>query len=206
MRQTAGMLLFLAGAFIVMGIITAEIFYPAGYSISKNMISTLGSTPPPNSVIDEPSAAIFDNAIKVAGLLIIIAVLSLREALKSKIFIISAVLMGAGLFGVGIFPAFHPLAHPISALIAFLFGGISAILSLKVTTAPFKYISAVLGLITLIFLFLGIILPGIIVPILGVGGTERWVAYPLILWLTAFGGYLMSSRKHLSKRPGMIDL
>jgi hypothetical protein len=26
--------------------------------------------------------------------------------------------------------------------------------------------------------------------VLGVGGAERWVAYPVILWLMGFGGYL----------------
>ena len=25
---------------------------------------------------------------------------------------------------------------------------------------------------------------------LGDGGIERWVAYPVVLWLVAFGGYL----------------
>jgi hypothetical protein len=26
---------------------------------------------------------------------------------------------------------------------------------------------------------------------LGDGGVERWVAYPVVLWITLFGGYLM---------------
>lgn len=197
MPKTAGMLFFLAGASIVMGIITAEIFYPSGYSISKNMISTLGSSPPPNSVINEPSASIFDNSMKASGILISFAAFLFQSTYKNKAFLASGVLMGLGLFGVGIFPAFHPLAHPISALIAFLLGGVSAILSLKVTTAPFKYISLLLGLITLFFLFLGIVIPGTIVPFLGVGGTERWIAYPLILWLVGFGGYLMNDHRKI---------
>lgn len=25
---------------------------------------------------------------------------------------------------------------------------------------------------------------------LGVGGVERWVAYPVVIWVTGFGGYL----------------
>ena len=28
---------------------------------------------------------------------------------------------------------------------------------------------------------------------IGDGGTERWVAYPILLWLTGFGGYLMNA-------------
>jgi hypothetical protein len=27
--------------------------------------------------------------------------------------------------------------------------------------------------------------------ILGAGGAERWVAYPIVLWLVVFGGYLI---------------
>ncbi len=26
---------------------------------------------------------------------------------------------------------------------------------------------------------------------LGLGGLERWIAYPILLWITGFGGYLM---------------
>ncbi len=26
---------------------------------------------------------------------------------------------------------------------------------------------------------------------MGSGGVERWVVYPLLLWLTGFGGYLL---------------
>jgi hypothetical protein len=29
------------------------------------------------------------------------------------------------------------------------------------------------------------------VAILGIGGLERWVAYPVALWVTGFGGYLL---------------
>jgi hypothetical protein len=25
---------------------------------------------------------------------------------------------------------------------------------------------------------------------LGIGGVERWIVYPVVLWITAFGGYL----------------
>lgn len=25
---------------------------------------------------------------------------------------------------------------------------------------------------------------------LGVGGVERWIVYPIVLWITGFGGYM----------------
>lgn len=191
MHKIAGLLFFLAGVVVVMGIITAEIFYPPGYSISLNMISNLGSTPPPLGIVHEPSARIFDTSLILSGVMIIIAGVLLQGFVKSKIFITTNIIMGIGVLGVGVFPAYHVIAHPITALIAFAVGGITAILSFKYTTSPLKFVSVILGSIALIFLFLGVMLPETVVPILGRGGTERWVAYPILLWLIAFGGYLM---------------
>lgn len=190
--KTAGALFFLAGSLIIMGILTAEIFYP-GYSITTNMISTLGSTPPPDSIIREPSARIFDFTILFAGILILIGNYLLKPR---KILYISLATMGIGVAGVGIFPAYHQYAHPISALLAFSGGGISAILSAKETRNPFRLISVLFGGISLLFLFTGIFFTHLIVPILGAGGTERWAAYPAILWLVGFGGYLMNGKNN----------
>ena len=54
--QLSGLLYLLAGAIVLMGIITAEAFYPSGYSTFKNEISDLGATRQPNSVSFEPSS------------------------------------------------------------------------------------------------------------------------------------------------------
>lgn len=56
----AGTLLFFAGSLIIMGLITGETFYPGEYTTFKNEISDLGGTRPPNSVIYEPSATLFN--------------------------------------------------------------------------------------------------------------------------------------------------
>ncbi len=66
----AGVLLLLAGFIAFMGIITAEALYPEGYSTSKNAISDLGATEPPDSVIEKPSATVFNVAMIVTGLLV----------------------------------------------------------------------------------------------------------------------------------------
>lgn len=174
-----------------MGIITAEIFYPPGYSISLSMISTLGASPPPDSVIREPSAVIFDITMMIVGAIILVASFLMHKTFDKKL-TISMGLLGLGALGVGVFPAFHVVMHPIVALITFASGGVAAILSAKTTKSPFSYISIILGLITLSFLFLGVVFPHSIVPILGSGGTERWAAYPVMIWLIGYGGYLMS--------------
>jgi hypothetical protein len=75
-------------------------------------------------------------------------------------------------------------------------------LSYKVSVSPLRYVVVALGVIALLMLVLGILvapqpdgmgLLGNAGPIaaLGPGGLERWVTYPVVLWLTAFGGYLM---------------
>lgn len=191
MYKTSGILFFFAGTILLMGILTAEIFYPVSYSISKNMISNLGATPPPDSIVREPSAAIFDNSLKLAGLLVLIGTFLLYKSSKNKL-VLPLIAMGLGTLGVGLFPAFHSIAHPISALISFLGGGVAAILTSKLTRPPFSNMSILFGSISLVFLFLGTLFPHVIVPIMGQGGTERWIVFPLILWLTGFGGYLMS--------------
>jgi hypothetical membrane protein len=193
MPRLAGCLIFLAGFTIIMGIMTAEVFYP-DYNVSLNFISNLGSTPPPNSMVREPSAEIFDTIMKIAGVLVLIASFIVFKKLD-KPFVLCLGLMGLGTLGVGVFPAYHIVPHLISAFIAFAIGGVAAILSFRVVKTPFSYLSVILGLITLGFLLVGKMASNLVVPSLGVGGTERWIAYPLMIWLTGLGGYLMNSKE-----------
>jgi hypothetical protein len=54
-----------------------------------------------------------------------------------------------------------------------------------------------MGVVTLVFLGAY----KYFIPYLGVGGTERWVLYPTLFWLTAFGGYLLGIKdeyRHVS--------
>ena len=71
-RRTAGALLASAGIIALMAIITAEALYPAPYDTTTNTISDLGATLPPNSAILQPSAMIFDIAMIVIGLMIMV--------------------------------------------------------------------------------------------------------------------------------------
>jgi hypothetical membrane protein len=193
MEKTAGALFFLGGALLWMGITTAEIFYPSGYSISGSMISNLGSTPPPNSLVFEPSANIFDYSLLVAGLMIIKGGILLYKTRQRQLAILVG-LIGLGTAGVGMFPAFHLAIHSLSALIAFGSGGVAAIYSGYLFKPPFKYLAIVLGAVSLLFLAVGLLDSSVVVPILGKGGTERWVAYPTMIWLIGFGGLLMATQ------------
>jgi hypothetical membrane protein len=189
--KLSGILFFLAGSVTLMGIITAETFYPSGYSTFKNEISDLGAARQPNSVSFEPSSSIFNSIMFFSGLMILIATFNVHKYFKKWGFTIPAILFGLGLVGVGVFPGNITPYHGMSAMLAFLSGGVTAIMAFKITTASFKYIGILLGSIALITWYIAVFSPSLLVPFIGVGGTERWVAYPLMLWLTGFGGYLM---------------
>jgi hypothetical membrane protein len=186
----AGLLFFIAGTVILMGIITAEIFYPPGYSTSNSEISDLGATRPPDSLIYQPSASIFNGTMISGGLLVLAASAFLFRDLRRRIILIPAIL-GVGVLGVGLFPGNNPFFHPLFALVAFIAGGLSALVSSAITSTPFRYVLAFLGLVTLVFLSFS----SLFIPFLGDGGTERFVAYPVVIWAIGFGGYLIGKGK-----------
>ena len=148
--QLSGLLYFLAGAIVLMGIITAEAFYPSGYSTFKNEISDLGATRQPNSVSFEPSSTIFNTIMLLAGIMVLVASFYQHKYFKKFLFSIPVMLFGLGLVGVGIFPGNVRPYHGMAAMLTFLSGGFCAITSLKIVKSPFKYISILFGLIALI--------------------------------------------------------
>ncbi|NYB52674.1 MAG: DUF998 domain-containing protein [Methanobacteriaceae archaeon] len=185
----AGILFILAASVVLMGIITGEIFYPEEltYTTANSMISDLGATVPPNSIITQPSATIFNLTMIIAGVLIILGDYYLIRVYHEKIAGILIGLLGLGVLGVGIFPGNMTPMHPIFSLMAFTSGGLSSIYSSRLIKSPFKYIAIIFGGICLFFLFTA----SMFIPLLGGGGVERWVAYPIILWILVFGGYLL---------------
>ena len=69
----------LAGVVAFMGIITAEVLYP-DYSTRQD-ISDLGSTLPPDPIIHQPSATIFNSTMLLTGILLLIAAYFVYRAL-----------------------------------------------------------------------------------------------------------------------------
>jgi hypothetical membrane protein len=191
----AGVLLFLSGTFIIMGIITGEIFYPSGYSTHVNDISDLGGTRPPNSIVYQPSALIFDTTMLVTGLMIFAASVLVHLYFKKWLSTIPLSILGLGVFGVGVFPGYVEFWHGLFSFITFVSGGVACIMAFKIFPAPYRYVGIGFGLISLLFLFRSTYF----IPFLGSGGTERWVAYPIILWLTGFGGYLLGLKHKIGK-------
>ncbi len=186
----------LAGFIAFMGITTAEVLYPE-YSTRQD-ISDLGSTIPPNPIIHEPSATIFNTTMLVTGGLLLIGAFFSYRFVDGRSFPVALTLFGFGAFGVGVFPGNITPWHGLFALLTFFTGGITVVLSSQVVTGPFSVLCWLFGgisLLTLTSVFVYGLVIGAPHPLafLGSGGIERWVAYPLIIWVLAFGGYLLAS-------------
>lgn len=190
--KLSGALYFLAGSLALMGIITAEAMYPSGYTTFNNEISDLGSTKPPTIIIYQPSASVFNITMLLAGLMSLGASIFQHFYFRKFLFSVPILLFSLGLVGVGLFPGNISPYHSMSAMLAFLSGGVTAVMALKITTAPFKYIGILFGSIALTTWCIAVFSPSLLMPFIGIGGIERWVAYPIMLWLTGLGGYFMS--------------
>jgi len=178
----SGLLLFLAGFFIFMGIITGEIFYTADFSARDNYIGELAL----KTDFRQASAAIFDYTMIAAGLMVMIGTWFVNKIFKKYLLTIPMALLGTGLTCFGVFPG-QLLTYNIFALIVFLCGSMSAIVSFKIVSTPLRYIFACFGIISLIFLMF----QKHFILTLGVGGAERWLFYPVIFWIIGMGAYLL---------------
>jgi len=185
--KVAGALIFVAVTQFVLGVIVSEALY-SGYSISGNYVSDLGVG---------SSSMIFNSSVFLMGLLLIIGAYFLHRAFGFTMLTVTFVLTAIGAMGVGIFTLDAGIIHSVTALIFFLFSGLSAIFAVicsyvhgfKLMKMPFSAIAVILGLTELggFVLFVGKIYFG-----LGVGGMQRMVLYPVLIWLVGFGGYLMA--------------
>jgi hypothetical membrane protein len=194
--SVAGILYSSAGFVLLMGIITAETKYPVfRHYTTRQEISDLGGTRPPQGLVTQPSAMIFDTTMLIAGVLLLAGAFALWRLYRNRVLTVVSALFGAGAFLVGIFPG-NTTPHPYVAMIAFVFSALTTIAAFKVTSAPFRFMSLGVGLLSLAALIAGELGDNsLFVKSIGIGGTERWQVLPIILWLAFFGGYLLASRQ-----------
>jgi hypothetical membrane protein len=195
LSSVAGVLYSSAGFVLLMGIITAETKYPIfRHYTTRQEISDLGGTRPPQGLVTQPSAMIFDTTMIIAGVLLLAGAFILWRLYRDRVLTVVSALFGAGTLGVGIFPG-NTTPHPLIAMIAFVFSALTAIAVFRVTSAPFRFMSLSVGLLSLAALIVGLLGDSSpIVKSIGLGGVERWVVFPMILWLAFFGGHLLASR------------
>jgi len=177
--KAAGTLFFIGAVQFILALIISEALYPS-YNTSANYISDLGVG---------PSATIFNTSVFLLGLLIIAGAYLILRASDNKLLTILLVLAGIGAMGVGIFTEDAGPIHGVVSLIVFLFGPLSAIASYRVCKPPFCFLSIVLGLTGLAALILFIAGNNLG---LGVGGIERMIVYPVLLWEVGFGAHMIN--------------
>jgi hypothetical membrane protein len=192
--NVAGALLFVGGLQWFMTVMAAETLFP-GYSTRANDLSDLASTIPPNTLPVQPSAIMFNAATILLGLMVLISAFLIYRGCKERFFCLLLAIFGAAAMGVGIFPGDAGIIHGLVALVTFVTSSLSAVAAYRLERRPFAYISAVIGIFSLIVLFSAFFL-GESSPFwmaFGGGGEERLIAYPVLLWVTGFGGYLMGA-------------
>lgn len=188
--KIAGILLMASCIQFFLAVTLAETQYP-GYSTAKNTLSSLGGTLPPV----EPSATIFNISVFLLGILALVAVYLILKSGGCRLFSACLLISGVGAVGVGLFPSYSPFAHTIFTFLTFLFGSLAVLFSYRLgLNIPMVILSIIMGIVPL-SIIIGTLIFGFdnaLIEYLGLGGTERLVVYPLILYMTGLGGYLAS--------------
>jgi len=191
----AGIILLIGGLQFLLALNLAEVLFP-GYSVGRNSLSYLGGSVP----TVEPSAMIFNFSVILLGILSLVAVYLILKSGGCRLFSSCLAISAIGAIGVGIFPEYLGGIHIFFAILTFLFGSLATIFSYRLgINIPMVIVSMILGFLSLLIL-ISLILLGSgsnnpLILYLGVGGTERFIAYPSIFYLIALGGYLTSRGK-----------
>ena len=187
-KRTAGLLFVVGVVQFVLAIVISEAVY-SGYSVGQQAVSDLGDWS-----LAGNNAAIFNASIILSGMLIIAGAYFIHRGFKNRLFTSLLVIYGVGGVGVGVVAENISLpVHSVFALVAMVSGAASAIMSYKFVKSPFSYVSVILGavpLLALVLFLLGQGNSGFYLGI-GLGGMERFVIYPVLLWLLGFGAYLI---------------
>ena len=115
-----------------------------------------------------------------------------RPALAVRLYAVA----GIGALGAGVFRLGTSDLHSIFALLAFVFFNLVAIGTGGVVAGPMRWLSFLAGAVGLVFVVLMVIGDGgntAAFGVIGHGGTERMIVYPVMLWMLAFGGFLMAT-------------
>jgi hypothetical membrane protein len=186
--RVPGVLLFLVGfAFITVTMLLASIV-PA-YDYQGAAISDLGVT--------AESALWFNILLVVIGVLNIAGGYLYWRSHRRAWLLALYLVAGIGTVGAGLFPLNTGGLHTIFALTAFVFYNLEGLGTATVMAGPMRVLGIIAGAVGLVYTVVMAIgdsgNPAIFGPI-GHGGTERMIAYPVMLWLVALGGYLMAQR------------
>jgi hypothetical membrane protein len=184
--RAPGVLLFVLAAGFMTVIMLGASMAP-GYDVAGGAISDLGVIP--------ETALLFNLSLIAVGVLDIVGGYLLYRVHGHGWLLGLWVLAGLGAAGAGLVPLDAGGLHGVFALVAFLCFNLQALATGTITTGPMRAVSVLAGLVGLAFVVVMVIgdagNTAIFGPI-GHGGAERMIVYPAMLWMMAFGGYLMA--------------
>lgn len=202
-----GALLFIVGVVeFVLGMAVTQVGYGSSYSLTQNYISDLGavhcgtfggSGAFGGHYACSPWHLVFNISIVLLGLILLLAVILVRSAFPARrsraiglgLLAISAL----GAIGVGLSPEdVNITVHSLSALLAFGGGGLALIvlgfaMFRDTRWDGYRAFSMLMGLVALIAL---ILFATKAYGPLGVGGMERLIVAPILLWSLVVGIHL----------------
>jgi hypothetical membrane protein len=188
-KRIAGLLFFVGAVQFVLAVVVSEAVY-SGYSVGRQAMSDLGDWS-----LAGNSAAIYDVSTILLGMFVIVSAYFIQRIFKNRLFTSLVVMSSVGCFGAGVVAENISLPiHNAFALVTFAFAAASAIMSYKFVKSPFSYVSVVLAAITLlatVLLISGYRVNSGFYLGLGLGGMQRFIIYPALLWMLGVGAYLI---------------
>ena len=184
-RTLAGVCFVALAAQFMIVIMLAAAMVP-GYDFHAAAISDLGVLP--------ETALLFNVSLVLVGILNLLGGYFFYRSHGKRWLLAIFALAGVGAIGAGVFPLDTGGLHGLAALLAFVFFNVQAIGSATRLGGVMRALAVLAGALGLVFVVLMALGDGgntaAFGPI-GHGGTERMIVYPVMLWLVAFGGYLL---------------
>jgi hypothetical membrane protein len=191
-RKLAGVLFFALAAQFMTVIMLAAAMAP-DYDFGAAAISDLGVLP--------ETALLFNGSLALVGLLNLLGGYLFYQSHGRRWLLSIFAIAGVGAVGAGLFPLDTGGLHGLFALLAFLFFNLQALGSSTRLSGVMRVLAVLAGSIGILFVVLMAIgdagNAAAFGPV-GHGVTERMIVYPVMLWMLAFGGYLLgTSRREL---------
>jgi hypothetical membrane protein len=176
----------LAGQFMTVMMLAASI--APDYDFARGAISDLGVAP--------ATALLFNASLALVGVLSIAGGWFLTSSPHRLAVLAVFVAAGVGAIGAAVFPLDRGGAHALFALTAFVCFNLEPLAVGLVSHGWTRLGSVLVGVVGLAFVGLMVVGDGGNAAAFGAinhGGAERMIVYPVMLWLLAFGGFLLGT-------------
>jgi hypothetical membrane protein len=195
----AGLIFVALSAQFMTAIMLAAAMAP-DYDFGASAISDLGVIP--------ETALLFNASLLLVGALNVLGGYALYRVHGRRWLLAVYALAGAGAAGAGLVPLNAGGLHGLFALLAFLSFNLQALGTAALLSGAMRALAALAGGVGLVFVVVMAVgdagNTAVFGPI-GHGGAERMIVYPVMLWLVAFGGYLLGTGKEVFRRGVAAD-